>query len=256
MDGHKADSKLRFSDRVADYALHRPSYPPQLVDALSDLTGLTSNWVVADLGSGTGLSSEPFLERGNAVLGVEPNADMRRAGEDLLNEFPLFESVDGCAEATGLADGSVDLVIAGQAFHWFDQIATRQECIRVLREPRWAALAWNVRLTDTSPFDVGYESLLVRYGTDYSEYRSKQIDPDDLRAFFGAIPEEHRMSNEQVFDFDGLRGRHLSSSYVPAAGHPSHEPMMRELRHLFDEHEEHGRVRFEYDTQLFVSQLV
>jgi SAM-dependent methyltransferase len=250
------DPKERFSDRVADYALHRPSYPPELIDVLADVSGLTPEWVVADLGSGTGLSSRPFLEHGNVVLGIEPNAEMRRAGEDLLEQYPRFRSVDGCAEVTDLAAGSVDLVVAGQAFHWFDRAATRRECLRILRGPRWAALVWNVRLTDTSPFDRNYEDLLERYGTDYSAYRSRQVDPESLRAFFGAIPEEHRMSNEQIFDFDGLRGRHLSSSYVPAAGHASHQPMMHELGRIFDEHQQEGHVRFEYETQLFICRMV
>jgi SAM-dependent methyltransferase len=249
------DPKWRFSDRVADYVRHRPSYPSEVVHFLAGSTGLTPDWIVADLGSGTGLSSRPFLDFGNCVIGIEPNIEMRRAGEEFLGDYPGFRSVDGSAEATGLADGSVDLVLAGQAFHWFDQIATRRECLRILREPRWCALVWNVRLTDTSPFDRAYENLLERYGTDYSAYRSRQIDPDDLRAFFGVIPAEHRMSNEQIFDFDGLRGRHLSSSYVPAAGHPSHDPMMRELDEIFDEHQEAGRVRFRYETQLFVGKL-
>ena len=249
------DSTQRFSSRVDNYRRYRPSYPPGVVDALVEVTGLTPDWVVADLGSGTGLSSRPFLEHGNRVIGVEPNPEMRQAGDHLLGDRARFRSVDGSAERTGLADACVDLVVAGQAFHWFDQKATRLECMRILRGEKWAALVWNVRLADTDAFARGYEELLERFATDYSEYRSRRIDPDELAAFFGRTPVERRMPNEQVFDFDGLRGRHLSASYAPRAGHPDHIPMMHELRRLFDEHATDRRVRFDYDTQLFVGRL-
>ncbi len=249
------DSTERFSDRVADYARYRPSYPEGLVPAIREAVGLTPAWVVADLGSGTGLSSRPFLEHGNPVVGVEPNEGMRGAAEASLAGFPAFRSVGGTAESTGLGDGSVDLVVAGQAFHWFDPAAAREESARILRDPGWAALFWNMRLSDADAFARGYESLLERHGTDYGRVRSRWADRPAIEAFFGGRPEERRMPNEQVFDFEGLRGRLLSSSYAPAPGHPSHEPMMEELRRLFDEHAVDGTVRFAYETELFLGRL-
>jgi len=250
-----ADSKHRFTDRVADYRSARPGYPPELVATLAELVGLTPDWVVADLGSGTGLSTKPFLEYGNTVVGVEPNQAMRKAGEDFLHEYSHFRSQAGAAEATGLPAASVDLVIAAQAFHWFDVPETHAECLRILREPHWAALIWNVRLTDADEFARGYESLLERWGTDYMAYRARRIGPDELRTFFGTQPEERSMSNRQIFDFDGLCARVLSSSYVPAQGHPDHDPMMDELQRLFSDHAAEGQVRFEYETQIFAARV-
>lgn len=249
------DPKQRFSDRVADYVRARPGYPPGLLPALAELTGLDPEWVVADFGSGTGLSARPFVEHGNTVFAVEPNEEMRRAAERLLGAHAGFESVAGSAESTGLPDDSVDLVIAAQAFHWFDPVATREECRRILREPRWAAVVWNVRRTDADDFARAYETLLERWGTDYLAYRARRIEPEELMAFFRRPPEERHLSNEQVFDFDGLRARLLSSSYVPSPSHPDHAPMMLELDRIFDEHADTGRVRFEYDTQLFAGLL-
>jgi len=250
-----ADSKRRFTDRVNDYRRARPGYPPELIATLAELVGLTPDWVVADLGSGTGLSTKPFLEHGNTVVGVEPNQAMRKAGEDFLHEYSHFRSQAGASEATGLPDGSVDLVIAAQAFHWFDVPTTRSECLRILREPRWAALIWNVRRTDADDFARGYEGLLERWGTDYMAYRARRIETDELRAFFGKQPEERSMSNRQIFDYEGLRARHMSSSYVPPVGHRDHDPMMDELRGLFAEHAQNGEVRFEYETQLFAARI-
>lgn len=217
--------------------------------------GLTPQWVVADLGSGTGLSSKPFLDHGNAVMAVEPNPEMRGAAERLFGGHARFTSVSGTAEATGLADASTDLAVAGQAFHWFDEAATRDECRRVLREPRWAAVMWNVRETEADDFARGYEALLRRWGTDYTRYRARRIDPQEMGRFFGSVPTERRMPNEQVFDLEGLRGRHLSASYVPLPGHVDYEPMMQELSRLYELHAEGGLVRFGYNAQLFVGQI-
>ncbi len=249
------DPKLRFSGRVADYVRWRPGYPDELVDVVAEHTGLRAGWTVADLGAGTGLSSKPFLERGCAVVAVEPNDEMRAAADADLADHPLFRSVPGSAESTGIADASVHLVLAAQAFHWFERSAVRSECLRILREPRWGAVVWNVRRTDADDFAREYEALLERWGTDYARYRARRIDPVEMTAFFGAVPVERIMPNAQVFDFEGLRGRLLSSSYVPATGHPDHEPMLFALAELFARRAEGGVVHFHYDTQLFLGSL-
>src|SRR4029453_17979120 len=125
-----SDSIQRFSSRVEDYIKYRPSYPPALLDTLVTQCRLTPTAEVADIGSGTGLLSELFLRNGNRVYGVEPNREMREAGERLLSAYPSFVSVDGRAEATMLDDASVDFVTAGQAFHWFDPPHARREFMR------------------------------------------------------------------------------------------------------------------------------
>src|SRR5262245_49376869 len=115
------DSKQRFSNRVEDYVRCRPGYPAAVLDVLCEECGLRPESVVADIGSGTGLLAQMFLENGNLVYGVEPNAAMREAGEQWLERYPHFCSVAGSAEATTLPDAGVDFVVVGQAFHWFDR---------------------------------------------------------------------------------------------------------------------------------------
>src|SRR6476469_8499971 len=139
------DSTKRFSSRVENYIKYRPSYPPTVIDILTEHCQLTPAAVMADIGSGTGLLTELFLKHGNRVFGVEPNRAMREAGERLLAGYSNFTSVDGVAEATTLPDHSVAFVTAGQAFHWFDVAKTRQEFIRILQPQGWAVLVWNVR---------------------------------------------------------------------------------------------------------------
>ncbi len=139
------DPAQRFSSRVDNYIRYRPSYPAAIVDTLERECRLTPEWVIADVGAGPGNLTRLFLDNGARVVGVEPNREMREAGERLLRGYPTYTAIAATAEATTLADTSVDLVTAGQAFHWFDQTRARQEFARILRAPRWVALVWNER---------------------------------------------------------------------------------------------------------------
>lgn len=250
------DPTGRFSTRVADYVKYRPGYPPAVLRLLEEECGLTTDSVVADVGSGTGILSELLLKNGNRVYGVEPNREMREAGESLLASYANFVSLDGRAEETTLDDRSVDFITAGQAFHWFDPPVARREFLRILRPGGWVVLVWNDRRTAGTPFLEEYERLLLEYGTDYKEVSVKYAEASMLAALYG--PSEIRaqsFDNEQVFDFDGLRGRLTSSSYVPQPGHPNFDPLMRELESLFRRHERDGRVVVAYDTKVFYGRL-
>lgn len=246
----------RFSTRVENYVRYRPGYPAAVLGLLRDECGLAPASAVADVGSGTGILAELFLKNGNRVYGVEPNREMREAGERLLAAYPDFVSVDGRAEATTLADASVDFVTAGQAMHWFDREGARREFARILRPGGPVVVVWNERLTAGTPLLEAYERLLLTYGTDYREVSHKYAEESLIEPFYG--PGRARLKtfpNRQVFDFDGLKGRLLSASYVPEPGHPNFLPMMRELAALFDEHQEAGRVFVEYETKVYYGRL-
>ena len=250
------DHTGRFSTRVADYVKYRPGYPPAVLHLLGEECGLDRASVVADVGSGTGILSELFLKNGNRVYGIEPNREMREAGEQLLSSYENFVSVDGRAEATTLDDASVDFVTAGQAFHWFDPPLARVEFLRVLRNGGWVVLVWNDRRTGGTPFLEDYERLLLKYGTDYKAVSGKYAEESMLAALYG--PSEmltKTFDNAQVFDLEGLRGRLTSSSFAPEAGHPNFEPMMRDLEALFRRHQRDGRVSVAYDTKVFYGRL-
>ncbi|HEX8220837.1 MAG TPA: class I SAM-dependent methyltransferase [Chloroflexia bacterium] len=249
------DVTQRFSTRVENYVKYRPGYPPGVLDTLAAECGLTSASVIADVGSGTGILAEVFLSNGNTVYGIEPNREMREAAERLLLGYPNFHSLDARAEDTTLAGGSVDFVTAGQAFHWFQPSEARSEFQRILKAGGWVALAWNTRQTDTTPFLRAYEQMLNTYGTDYAEVHHRGNATEDvIEQFYGSPPQVASFPNSQSFDFQGLRGRLLSSSYTPEPGHPDHEPMLQALRAIFDEHQVGGRVIFEYETQLYYGQ--
>lgn len=246
------NSKTRFSNRVADYVRYRPGYPVEVIEVLKRRAGLSAGTRVADIGAGTGIFSKLLLDAGAEVFAVEPNAEMRAAAETILGEHALFHSVDASCEDTTLADRSVNLIVAAQAFHWFDRARARAEFSRILKPGGAIALIWNVRQTDGSAFLRDYESLLRAFASDYARVRHENVDAGVLAPFFGEGFETHTFLNSQTFDFAGLSGRLLSSSYAPAAGHPLHGPMMAELRCLFDAHRDKGTVSFLYNTQVYL----
>lgn len=247
------DSKGRFSTRAANYARYRPGYPREILDLLRAECGFTQDSTVADVASGTGLLSELFLENGNRVHGVEPNDEMRGAGERYLAAYPRFTSVPGAAEETSLDDEGVDLVVVGHAFHWFDIRGARAEFLRVLRPGGCVALFWNELRHGASAFMRNYEELIQRYKTEEYEDFDRE---EGVRAFFEPeIFEKYSFRHRQTFDLDGLRGRLLSSSYIPDRGNPGHDAMMRELEDVFRRHGRGGEVAFEYETLAYLGRL-
>jgi SAM-dependent methyltransferase len=251
-----SDAKNRFSNRVADYLRYRPHYPEGVLDFLRSQSHLSPAHTIADIGSGTGFLSELFLRNGNPVFGVEPNQEMREAGEEYLAAYPRFSSIKGSAEVTTLPDSSVAFVSVGQAFHWFKPQPTRREFARILRPDGWVAIVWNDRTLSTTGFAVSYEELLVRFGTDYSRVKDSYPQTKDIRAFFGHEKFlTHQFPNSQHFDLESLRGRLRSSSYVPTEGDPNFAPMMAALDALFAAHQQDGRVLMEFSTWVHLGQL-
>lgn len=243
------DSTKRFSDRVDNYVRYRPDYPTAVLDLLRDTCGLRGTAVIADIGSGTGILSELFLKNGNLVYGIEPNDEMRAAAEKLLSRYDNFRSINGTAEATILPDDSVDFVTAGQAFHWFKPEPARIEFQRILKPGGWVALVWNTR-NEQSAFMTGYEALLNQYAIGYQETKQTHSH-EEIPRFFGGEPAIKEFPNEQIFDWEGLLGRVMSSSYAPLDGHPNHAPLVEGLRRLFDAFAENGRIHFQYQTRVY-----
>lgn len=249
------NSLTRFSTRAEAYAKYRPGYPAALVEVLKSECGLTPSWVIADVGSGTGILTEILLRNGNRVFAVEPNEAMRTFAESKLKQYEQFISVDGSAEATPLLGESVDIVVAAQAFHWFDRDKSKREFTRILKPHGWVALIWNERRLDSTPFLRAYEDVLIRYGTDYQEVRQENV-VGKLAEFFA--PDEFKLvnlDNFQHFDLTAFLGRVESASYTPEPGHPNFEPMVAELRRIYDEHARDGMVTFEYDTRIYLGHL-
>ena len=249
------DPLKRFSSRVENYTRYRPRYPQSVLEFIRRDLGLQSSFVIADIGSGTGISSELFLAAGNKVFGIEPNGEMRQAAERYLSAYSDFHSMDGKAERTGLPDHSVDFIIAGQAFHWFDRQACRQEFLRILRPGGRVVLLWNDRRQDTS-FSKAYENFLKTYAIDYEVVDHRLITKEMLEQFFGSKEFYFKMfDNEQVFDLEGLKGRVLSCSYMPMEGHANFQEMIDAMKVLFQRFQRNGTIHMGYNTLMYYSRF-
>jgi ubiquinone/menaquinone biosynthesis C-methylase UbiE len=245
----------RFTNRVANYVKYRPSYPPEVLRFLQKELNLQTGSVIADIGSGTGISAKIFLENGNTVYGVEPNAPMRAAAEDFLKDFPNFKSVDGTSENTTLARSSIDFVTAAQAFHWFEPEAARAEFKRILKPEGYVVLIWNERQLDANEFLREYENFLLEFGTDYARVRHDYLPKEKLGAFFTNGFQTASFQNSQIFDFEGLKGRVLSSSYMPTEQDARFAEMTKSLSGIFTKHAENDRITVLYDTNVYYGKL-
>jgi SAM-dependent methyltransferase len=243
-------SSERFSAGVDLYERFRPSYPAALVEWVVARASLEPGARIADLGCGTGISTRLFAERGFDVVGIDPNEEMlaraRRAGGARYRR--------GEAAATGLPDASVDLVIAGQAFHWFDVQKTLDEALRILRPGRRLAAFWNLR--GASPFLSEYDALLRRASREYEVL----LKPEQAIAAIAAEPrvrdwQRAEFPNSQRFDREGLLGRAFSSSYVQH-GLDDRDSFERALFELFDRHQQSGCVEFAYRSVAVSARLM
>ncbi|NJN64258.1 MAG: class I SAM-dependent methyltransferase [Acidobacteria bacterium] len=250
-EGHP-DPTRRFTDRVEHYVRYRPTYPDGVIAVLRDAIGLDPRHVIADIGSGTGISAELFLRHGHTVVGVEPNDAMRAASERHLAAYERFRAVAGTAEDTTLDAASVDHVVAAQAFHWFDACRAQVEFARIRRAGGRVVLIWNTRRTGPEAFLRDYEALLQEHGTDYRDVQHTRLDGARLAAFLGDGYERRVLDYAQMLDLEGVKGRLISSSYTPPPGDPRHEPMMRDAERLFSRHQAGGLVQVAYDTEILI----
>lgn len=244
----------RFTSRVDNYVRYRPGYPAAALDWLAEVGGLANGSVVADIGSGTGILTGLLLSRGATVYAVEPNDAMRGAAERALTGRAGFVSVATRAEGTGLPDASVDLITAGQAFHWFDAAAARVEFMRILRPGCGVALIWNSRDTRDTGFVTAYEALLHEYAGRYARLRHGSR-MDRVTTLFADGFQMRVFDHQRSLDYDAVLGGLLSGSYSPLPGDPRYEPMVTQLRHIFATHQRDGQVTMPYRTQVYFGRL-
>ncbi len=244
------DPKQRFSNRVADYIKYRPRYPKEVIDILRKEMNLSRDHTVADIGAGTGFLTELFLDHGHLTYAVEPNEAMRQACSDLYGSDARLKIMDGSAEVTQLADHTIDLIVAGTAFHWFDPVETKKEFMRILKPDGHILLIWNIR-KDDAPFTAGYEEILRRRIPEYRASQHRKFDIDVITDFLH--PRQMRqqvLTNSQYFDWEGFKGRALSSSFMPQQG-LLHDEVLSEMHDLYHRYQQNGQVSFQYDTIMY-----
>jgi ubiquinone/menaquinone biosynthesis C-methylase UbiE len=245
------DNTNRFTGRAEDYDRYRQRYPTEeILSRLRTWCGLTPQWLIADVGAGTGMVTEVFLANGNRVLAVEPNLDMREqmrtcVEQHLGRPMPQLEILDATAEATTLPDASIDLVAVGRAFHWFDTERSLAEFRRVLKPEGWVALVAADRDRDSKdpahrPLIDAYEAMMSTHGLDYARVvRSGYSTYNKMETLFGEIHQE-QLPGSRELDWDTFRGHTMSLSVTPQPGHPNHQVFQQELRRYFERYARDG----------------
>lgn len=246
---HQMNPQTRFSDRAEDYAKYRPSYPAAAIDTLLQGWAESAQFVAADVGAGTGISSRLLAERGVQVWAIEPNAAMRQAADP----HPGMTFLAASAEETGLPAASVDLVTCFQAFHWVDPDRGLAEFHRILKPGGRLALVWNTR-DCTDGFTQGY-SELVRHLSNQHPAESRMVveQPLLVSPLFRNV-HQHRFSYQQTMDFEGLVGRAQSVSYLPK-DEQAQQQLLSGLQALFEQWmDDRGLVAMTYSTEVFLAE--
>jgi SAM-dependent methyltransferase len=242
----------RFTGLADTYARHRPSYPAEAIDLIVQRCQLNGATLLIDVGCGTGISSRLFAARGIPVLGIEPNDEMRARSEAETQPgtvSPRYQK--GCAEATGLPDGSAAAVLAAQAFHWFDGSATLREFHRILRPGGWVALMWNERdERDACTADYG---RVMRSGPNAAAVEGTRGRSGDtlLGSSLFENAERINLHNRQELDEEGLLGRAFSASYAPREL-AAVATFTAGLRAVFATHQRQGKVVLHYETSIYL----
>ncbi|OLS26242.1 MAG: Ubiquinone/menaquinone biosynthesis C-methyltransferase UbiE [Candidatus Heimdallarchaeota archaeon LC_3] len=251
-----SDSTLRFTDRVENYIKYRSGYPEQILNLLEKRINLKNSMVLADVGSGTGKLSKLFLKYRNKVFCIEPNEAMRLGAEKSLSHYTNFQSISGTAEETKLNDNSVDLIIAGQAFHWFNITGAKKEFSRILKPDGYVVLIWNSRNKTGSSFNKEYEQLIKKYSSEYERVAHYRIVDSDFKTFFSnGEHSSFQLENNQKFDIEGLKGRLFSSSYMPNESSEEYNGIVNDLNKIFEVYNKNGLILFEYVTEIYYGKI-
>jgi SAM-dependent methyltransferase len=246
----------RFSGRVQAYLAYRPRFPREIVPFLREHGALPEDAVVADVGAGTGMLAEIFLEAGHRVLAVEPNAEMLEACRALATHYPVLEVVDGSAEATTLPDASVDLIVVGRAMHWFDWPRAHREFQRILRPDGWVLNASNGHRDSGGRIPTRLSEILRKYRTDTAEADTTRDFEKRLRGFLDPSS-WHRatLHHAMTVDFATLLGYAESLSAIPRPGERGYDGMVAELRAVFEEYQRDGVLVTPLSSNLHLGRL-
>src|SRR6516162_8605378 len=247
----------RFSGLAGVYAQSRPDYPSSAIDYLIGHCCLGPRSLVVDVGSGTGISSRLFALRGLHVIGIEPNDQMRQKAlaELVPEDCPPPEYRAGTAEATGLAAGCADLVLAAQAFHWFEPLRALAEFKRLLKPGGWTGLMWNER-DESDPFTAAYGEAFRADPEARALERERAKSGQHLLAssLFHAA-ERRTFPHEQSLDGAGILSRAFSASYAPQEATRA-EILATALQSAFARFQHGGRVVLHYESSVYLGSVV
>lgn len=243
-----------FTGKGELYYKYRPTYPKEIVKLLSNKYGFSRDMIVADMGCGTGALSTLFLNNGNKVICVEPNKDMLSTARKLLSKYKNVTFVNEKAESTNLNENSVDVIIAGQSFHWFNEEKAKFEFVRIIRSTNLAVLIWNDR-DMTDPFTYKYEMFIREFSKGYHGTGSTAISPERIYRLLNYNYEYYELDNFQKLNLNGLIGRYLSVTYSLKQEDSEYDKAISRLRALYNSNQENEEIKLKYITKIFIGRI-
>lgn len=227
------ENAARFSGRVEEYERYRERYDPEIIlPLLCGWCDLTSNWTIADVGAGTGMLADVFLANGNRVIAVEPN-DQMRAACVRAHEWASLQVVDGTAEATGLADASIDMVSVGRALHWFDVEKAFAEFRRVLKPGGWVVVVAFGRDDAAREENIAFEQTMESLMVSRERKKTYAVYQKVGEMFAGDNFHHAEIHGEMKLTWESLLGLAVSLSHAPLPASPEYPAFEESLKKFF-----------------------
>ena len=239
----------RFRRKAQNYWRSRPRYAKEFLDALE----LTEESKVAEMGAGTGILTRELLRRGAWVYAVEPNSEMRIVLERELSGYSRYVITDGSAEHSNLPDGSANLVIAAQAFHWFHPELFREECRRILGGSGTVVLVWNV-YREGVPLIDELNEILTQFCPEFKGFHGG-LQLDECYHFFEGNCKKNVFPNDLHFEVERFVNRCLSSTYALGKGDLQFDRFFEELLRFFYRHQAGERIFLPNDTVAYIGTI-
>lgn len=214
---------------VESYERGRPPYPAEAIDLLVSQLGIDPTATVLDLGAGNGRLTRALVGRFARVVAVEPHAEMRAR---IAVGAPQAQVLDGTAEAIPLAADSVDAVLVGSAFHWFDQGRAVPEIARVLRPRGGLGIMASRWARDMSAWATQVDQVLSRHGSDPAAgWRDRFAAMTEFEPLAEAVLIADQESNRA-----GVLARVASISFITALPEPERRQVLGEVEQILDTH--------------------
>ncbi len=237
-----------FCSKAKNYFDYRPSYPHRIKELISSLH---PSPIIADIGSGTGKLSQLCVDQAKALFAIEPNEQMRQTAEELLGEYPNYISIAATADKTTLENSSVDIITVAEAYHWFDNDATKAEFKRILKNTGYVILLWNQFGGD--PFDDEMHTISEKY-REQTKIKPSGISREQRAiSLFGE-------GNYRKFEFDNsikqtcesFCGGWASAAYAPKQGTDTYYKFIKEAEELFEKYATDGLLKTTIKTICFL----
>ncbi len=245
------DTKKVFSKKAEKYAKFRWDYAADAIETIINITQMSINSTLADIGAGTGILTRHFIAKAQKIYAIEPNIELRQILTRELGIFPSISVLNGCAEDTNLPDNSVDVIIVAQAIHWFDPEPARQEMMRILKDNGWLVLVRNYG-TNQEKYEAIKSLMKEEYGADFSVVTGRPKEKP-YRFYFGN-------NDFKTFSFpfafqqgwEEFLGTLTTTSFMPDEDHPLFPKLETEARKVFSQYSNHGYWMVEGETELII----